>query len=420
MSVLIKNIKTLFQVQDQIGKEPNKWVAGKEMDKLPQIDNAFLFIKEDKIAAFGKMEDCSPVYANEATSEIDAANKMVLPAWCDSHTHLVFAGSREGEFVDRIKGLTYEQIAAKGGGILNSAKKLNETSEAELLDAALIRCNEIMSTGTGAVEIKSGYGLSEEGELKILRVVKSLKQKTPLTIKATFLGAHAIPQKYKNDRTGYINLLTETILPKIAEEELADFIDVFCETNYFTVAEMEQVLEAGAKYNLIPKVHVNQFTSIGGIQAAIKHKALSVDHLEVLTEKDLEAFRGTSTIATLLPSCSFFIKIPYGPARKIIDSGLPLALASDYNPGSTPSGNIPFVLSLATIQQKLTPYEAINAVTLNGAYAMGLQNQLGSISIGKRANVIITKAIPSLAYLPYAFGGNHIDTLILNGNAVGY
>jgi len=406
--MLIKNIKTLYQIEEA---EQKKWAAGKAMAQLPSINNAYLLIKEDKIAAFGKMEDC-PTNVDDI---IDATNKMVLPTWCDSHTHLVYAGSREGEFEDRIKGLSYEEIAAKGGGILNSAKKLNETPEEQLLEDALKRCNEIIATGTGAVEIKSGYGLSEAGELKILRVIKKLKSLTPLTIKATFLGAHAIPTEYKNNRQGYLNLLTNQILPQIAEEQLADFIDVFCETNYFTVPEMETILEAGAKYNLIPKVHVNQFTSIGGIQAAIKHKALSVDHLEVLNQQDLQALQNVNTIATVLPSCSFFIKIPYAPARKIIDAGLPLALASDYNPGSTPSGNIPFVLSLACIQQKLLPEEAINAVTLNGAYAMGLEKQFGSIAIGKKANIIITQKMPSLAYLPYAFGSQHIHYTILNG-----
>lgn len=411
MTTLIKNIKTLYQTET--GK-PKKWATGKAMAQLPSINNAYLLIKEDKIAAFGKMDNC-PTEVNAETKVIDATDKMVLPAWCDSHTHLVFAGSREGEFEDRIKGLSYEEIAAKGGGILNSAKKLNETPEEQLLEDALKRCNEIIATGTGAVEIKSGYGLSEAGELKILRVIKKLKALTPLTIKATFLGAHAIPTEYKNNRRGYINLLTQQILPKIADEQLADFIDVFCETNYFTVPEMETILEAGAKYNLVPKVHVNQFTSIGGIQAAIKHQALSVDHLEVLTDQDLKALQNAETIATVLPSCSFFIKIPYAPARKIIDAGLPLTLASDYNPGSTPSGNIPFVLSLACIQQKLLPEEAINAVTINGAYAMNLEKQLGSIAAGKKANIIITQKMPSLAYLPYAFGSPHIHYTILNG-----
>ncbi len=409
MTLLIKNIKTLYQTEAGKAK---KWAAGKAMAQLPSINKAYLLIKEDKIAAFGKMDNC-PTETN--TKVIDATGKMVLPTWCDSHTHLVFAGSREAEFEDRIKGLSYEAIAVKGGGILNSAKKLNETAEEQLLEDALKRCHEIIATGTGAVEIKSGYGLSEAGELKILRVIKKLKDLTPLTIKATFLGAHAIPSKYKNNRQAYIDLLTQQILPKIADEQLADYIDVFCETNYFTVAEMETILEAGAKYNLTPKVHVNQFTSIGGIQAAIKHKALSVDHLELLKAQDLDALKNVDTIATVLPSCSFFIKIPYAPARKIIDTGLPLALASDYNPGSTPSGNIPFVLSLACIQQKLLPEEAINAVTLNGAYAMGLEKQLGTIALGKKANIIITHKMSSLAYLPYAFGSSHIHYTILNG-----
>jgi len=408
MAILIKNIKTLYQIEEN---KPKKRAVGKAMAQLPSINNAYLLIKEDKIAAFGKMKDCPAETNAEENTIIDATGKMVLPAWCDSHTHLVYAGSRESEFVDRINGLSYEAIAAKGGGILNSAKKLNETSEEQLLKDALKRCKEIIATGTGAVEIKSGYGLSEAGELKILQVIKKLKTLTPLTIKATFLGAHAIPTTYKNNRQYYISLLTQQILPQIADEQLADFIDVFCETNYFTVAEMETILEAGAKFNLIPKVHVNQFNSIGGIQAAVKHNALSVDHLEVITAEDIAALKNTQTIATLLPSCSFFIQIPYAPARKLIDVGLPIALASDYNPGSTPSGNIPFVLSLACIQQKLLPEEAINAVTLNGAYAMGLEKQFGTIAVGKKANIIITHQLPSLAYIPYAFGSQHIFSL---------
>jgi len=412
MIVLIKNIKQLVQVRDDINLN---WVEGTSMATLPCIENGFLLIKEGKIASFGKMEDCA---TNNADKVIDATGKMVLPAWCDSHSHLVFAGNRATEFVDKIKGLSYEQIAAKGGGILNSAKKLNETSGEELLQQALKRCNEIMETGTGAIEIKSGYGLTVESEMKILRVIKKLKAQTPLTIKATFLGAHAVPASYKKNKQGYIDLIINEMLPQVAEENLAEFVDVFCEVNYFTVDNMMQILEAATKYNLKPKVHVNQFNSIGAIKAAVNCNALSVDHLEVLTDEDLEELKNSSTIPVALPSCSFYINIPYAPARKIIDAGLPLALASDYNPGSTPSGNIQLVLSLASIKQKLIPNEAINAVTINGAYAMNLQNELGSITVGKKANLIITKPMESIAEIPYWFGNNLVDQLILNGKLI--
>lgn len=410
MSLLIKNIKTLIQTYQQSVDR----LCGKEMNNMPSIDDAFVYIENDKIKSFGKMDDLNL----QANDTIDASNKMVLPAFCDSHTHLVFAGSREQEFVDRINGLTYEQIAAKGGGILNSAKKLGTTSEEELLEQSLKRCNEIISQGTGAVEIKSGYGLSVESEIKILRVIKKLKNLTPLTIKATFLGAHAIPKLYKENREGYIDLIINEMLPIIANENLADFIDVFCETNYFTVSEMERIIEAGSKYNLQAKLHVNQFNSIGGIAAAVKHNALSVDHLEVITDEDIEALQSSNTISTLLPSCSFFIKIPYAPARKLIDKGLAIALASDYNPGSTPSGNMQLVISLACIKQNILPNEAVNAATLNGAYALGLSNKLGTITKGKHANLIITKPISSLAYVPYAFGSNLVDKMILNGKQI--
>jgi len=412
MSLLIKNIKQLVQVRKDIDL---KWIAGTSMSEIPTIENAFLLLEEGKIAGFGKMEDCP---TGKVEQVIDATGKMILPAWCDSHSHLVFAGNRATEFVDKIKGLTYEQIAAKGGGILNSAKKLNETSEEELLQQALNRCNEIMETGTGAIEIKSGYGLTVKGELKILRIIQKLKQLTPLTVKATFLGAHAVPASYKNNKEAYVKLLVNEMLPQIAEENLADFVDVFCELNYFTVADMEQILEMAAKYNLKPKVHVNQFNSIGGIKAAVKHNALSVDHLEVLTGEDLEALQNSNTIPVALPSCSFYINIPYTPARKIIEAGLPLALASDYNPGSTPSGNMQLVLSLASIKQKLLPNEAINAVTINGAYAMGLQHELGAVTAGKKANLIITKPIDNIAEIPYWFGNNIVEQLILNGKLI--
>jgi len=412
MAILIKNIKQLLQVREKFNL---KWIAGAAMADLPCIENAYLSIEKDKIVAFGKMEDCTIDNANET---IDASGKIVLPAWCDSHSHLVFAGNRAGEFVDKIKGLSYEQIAAKGGGILNSAKKLNETSEEALLQQALNRCNEIMETGTGAIEIKSGYGLTVESEIKMLRVVQKLKALTPLTIKATFLGAHAVPASYKKNKQNYVELIIKEMLPQIAQENLADFVDVFCELNYFTINEMEQILEAAAHFNLQPKVHVNQFNSFGAIKAAVKHNALSVDHLEVLKDEDIAALQNSTTMPVALPSCSLFINIPFAPARKIIDAGLPLALASDYNPGSTPSGNMQLVVALASIKQKLIPNETINAVTINGAYAMGLHSKMGSITIGKKANLIITKPIDSVAEIPYWFGNNIVEQLILNGKLI--
>jgi imidazolonepropionase len=415
MNILIKNIKSLVQVQDKTVTK----IAGKEMSTLKTLENAWLYCEGDTIKGFGLMEEYSPNLAkSEDLMIIDATGQLVFPSWCDSHTHLVFAGTREGEFVDRIKGLSYEEIAIKGGGILNSAKKLQKMTENELYDAALNRINEIIGYGTGAVEIKSGYGLTVHDEIKILRVIKKLKQHAPIRIKSTFLGAHAFPSEYKQNRNGYINLIIDEMLPVIAEEGLADYIDVFCESNYFSVDEMEQILEAGAKIGLQPKVHVNQFNSIGGIASAVKYRARSVDHLEVLSEKDMEDLKNSNTMPTLLPSCSFFIGIPYAPARKMIDGGLPIALATDYNPGSTPSGNMPFVISLACIKMKITPEEAINAATINGSFAMGLENEYGSICIGKKANLFMTKKITGYSFIPYSFGGNHIDKIILNGRLI--
>jgi imidazolonepropionase len=407
--LLIKNIKELIQVREK----PVKKLCGKEMKELPVLKNAWLKIEGENIHSFGIMSNIPDITGKEEI--IDASGKMVFPCWCDSHTHLVFAGSRENEFVDRINGLTYEQIAAKGGGILNSARKLQNTSEEELLISAQKRLNEVIGNGTGAIEIKSGYGLTTEAELKILRVIKKLKEQNDVIIKSTFLGAHAIPAEYKPQRRKYIDMVINEMLPKVAEEKLADFIDVFCETNYFSPEETDEIINAGAQYGLIPKIHVNQFTAIGGIKIAVKNNALSVDHLEVMTEEDVNLLKNSNTIPTLLPSCSFFLNIPYAPARKLINEGLPVALATDYNPGSTPSGNIPFVLSLACIKMKMTPEEAINAVTINSAYAMKSENETGSITPGKKANVFISKEIPSFAYLPYSFGSNLIDTVIING-----
>jgi imidazolonepropionase len=384
-------------------------LRGAEMKQLQTINDAFVLVENGIIKDFGEM-NAAPERADEV---IDATGKFVFPSWCDSHTHLVYAAPRESEFVDKIKGLSYEEIAAKGGGILNSAKRLNETSEEELFDSAWQRLEEIKIQGTGAVEIKSGYGLSYEGELKMLRVIRSLKEKSKLTIKATFLGAHAFPMEYKQNHEGYIELLLEKLLPQIADEGLADFIDVFCEQNYFSAAETDRILEAGVRYGLKPKVHVNQFNIIGGVQASVKHGALSVDHLEHISDKDILTLKNSETMPVALPGCSFFLQIPYTPARRIIDAGLPLAVASDYNPGSTPSGNISFVVSLACIQMKMLPEEAINAATLNAAYAMEVENELGSICKGKKANLFITKPMPSLAYLPYSFGSNLVERVIL-------
>ncbi|TDD76882.1 imidazolonepropionase [Flavobacterium caseinilyticum] len=408
MTTLIINIKELLQVRDSTILK----VSGAEMAILPSIKNAFLVIKDNVIADFGSMEDLPNINPEKC---IDADGKIVLPSWCDSHTHIVYAGNREQEFVDRINGLSYEEIANRGGGILNSAKKLNETTEEEIYQQSKTRLEEVMSLGTGAVEIKSGYGLTVEGELKMLRVIQRLAQNYPITIKATFLGAHAFPLKYKEDRKDYIDLIINEMLPEIAKHNLADFIDVFCETGYFTVEETEQIMEAGIQFGLKPKIHVNQFNSIGGIQVGIKHNALSVDHLEVMKPEDIEALKNTDTMPVALPSCSYFLSIPYTPAREMIAAGLPVALATDYNPGSTPSGNMNFVVATACIKMKMTPEEAINAATINGAYAMGISETHGSITIGKKANLIITKPIPSYYQLPYAFGSNLIETVLLEG-----
>ena len=412
MTTLIINIKELLQVRDASVLK----VSGAEMAVLPTIKNAYLVIEDNLIADFGSMEDLPEELNPEKCIDVDG--KIVLPAWCDSHSHIVYAGNREQEFVDRINGLSYEDIANRGGGILNSAKKLNETSEEEIFNQSKARLEEVMRIGTGAIEIKSGYGLTVEGELKMLRVINRLSKEYLITIKATFLGAHAFPVEFKENRKGYIDLIINKMLPEIAKYKLADFIDVFCETGYFTVTETEQIIEAGIRFGLKPKIHVNQFNSIGGIQAAIKYKALSVDHLEVITAEDIEALKNSETMAVALPSCSYFLSIPFTPAREIIAAGLPLALATDFNPGSTPSGNMNFVVATACIKMRMTPEEAINAATINGAYAMGISNTHGSITIGKKANLIITKPISSYYQLPYAFGSNLIETVLIEGEII--
>ncbi len=412
--LLVKNIKALVQVRENITIP----LCGKAMAELPVIENAWLAVEDGKIVGYGEMADWEGISDWRDLTVIDAENKYVLPAYCDSHTHLVFAATREEEFVDRIKGLTYEEIAQKGGGILNSAKKLAATSEEELLKSTLKRLNEISLQGTGSVEIKSGYGLSVDAELKMLRVIKKLKEQTNVIIKSTFLGAHAIPKEYKENRQQYIDLIIHEMLPQVAEENLADYVDVFTETNYFNIIETEHILDAALQYGLKPKIHVNQFTSIGGVEVAVARKAVSVDHLEVMEKHDFTALEQHNTMATVLPSCSFFINIPYAPAREIIDRNIPLVLATDYNPGSTPSGNMNFVQSLACIKMNLLPEEALNAATINGAFAMEIDELAGSITVGKQANFIITKEIPSLYYLPYAFGSNVIDRVFLQGEEV--
>lgn len=410
MSTLIKNIKTLLQVREQSVLK----VSGSEMGTLPLIENAWVLLKDGLIADFGSMTNCP----EDTIDTIDATGKVVLPTWCDSHTHIVYAGNREQEFVDRINGLSYEQIANRGGGILNSAATLNATSEEDLYKQSRVRLEEVMKLGTGAVEIKSGYGLTKEGELKMLRVIKQLAEDYPIAIKATFLGAHAFPTEYKDNQDGYVDVLINEMLPQIVEEKLADYIDVFCEKGYFSVEQTERILKAGQQLGLRSKVHVNQFNSIGGVAASVKYDAISVDHLEIMTAEDINALKASNTMPVALPSCSYFLSIPYTPAREIIKAGLPLALATDFNPGSTPSGNMNFVVSTACIKMKMTPEEAINAATINGAYAMGLSDSHGSITKGKKANLIITKPVSSYYQLPYAFGSNLVETVIIDGKII--
>ena len=413
--ILIKNIKGLVNVDNQYNQTK---ISGAEMATLNTIENAYLAIENGQIVAFGSMQDWGGIADWRNLEIIDARGKYVLPTWCDSHTHLIYAKSREEEFVYRIEGLSYEEIGKRGGGILNSAKRLQQATEEELYQSALLRVKEIMATGTGAVEIKSGYGLTVDAELKMLRVIKRLKETTPLTIKSTFLGAHAFPQEFKENKQGYIDQIINEMLPIVAEEKLADYIDVFCERGYFTNEQTDMILKAGKALGLTAKVHVNQFTISGGIKVCIENKALSVDHLEVLSDEEIELLKNSETMATVLPSCSFFLNIPYAPARKLIDADVPLAMATDFNPGTTPSGNIPFLLSLACTQMKMLPQEAIHSVTTNAAYAMGVNQTHGTIALGKSASVIITKEIPSIAYLPYSFGTNNIDQVIINGELI--
>lgn len=414
MSILIKNIKELLQVEDI----PKLVVKGADMRKMDTVLDAWLFIKDGLIEDYGKsnaLNEKELLKNNPSTKVIDADAKMVMPSFVDSHTHLVYPASREIEYIDKIKGFSYEEIAKRGGGILNSAKMMQEISEEELFDSAMKRLNEIAVYGTGAVEIKSGYGLSTESEIKMLRVIKKLKRHSPLTIKSTFLGAHSIPMEYRNKQEKYVDIVVNEMLPQVAEEKLADFIDVFCDIGFFTVEETERILKAAQKYGLRGKIHANELDYSGGVQAGVKFNALSVDHLEYVGEEEINALLKSNTIPTILPGAAFFLGMIYAPAKKMIDAGLPIAMASDFNPGSSPSGNMQLILSMASILYKLLPEEAINATTINTAYAMDLSKELGSIARGKIANVFITTKIPSYEFLPYYYGTNKVDTVILNG-----
>ena len=411
MSLLIKNIKKLIQCRT----EDESYVSGKDMSSLPSIDNAFLYIEDDKIIDFGEMQDC--LYSN-VEEVYDAKGSMVLPSWCDSHTHIVYAGDRSSEFMDRIRGLTYQEIAEKGGGILNSAKLLSNTSVEEIYNQSIKRVNDVIKQGTGAIEIKTGYGLNYDSELKMLEVIQEIRKNTKLQVKSTFLGAHAYPKDYKENKEGYLDIIINKMLPDFNKRNLIDFIDVFCEEGYFSREDTERIIIEGKKYDIPAKIHVNQFNSIGGIEVAVKNKALSVDHLEVLSEIDLNILKQGNSMPVVLPICSFFLGIDYAPARKIIDAGLPLAIASDFNPGSSPSGNMNLVISTACTKMKITSEEAINAATINGAYAMKLSDKVGSITKGKLANLIITKPINSIDEIPYRLGNDNIRDLILNGEKI--
>ena len=408
MRTLITNIKSLVQVE----QTPRIAVCGQDMSSINCIDNAYLIIEDDKIADFGTMSQLQDTNADKI---IDAKNRFVLPSFCDSHTHLVYSGSREIEYIDKIKGLSYEEIAKRGGGILNSAKRLQQASEEELYEDAMQRLEEIKSYGTGAVEIKSGYGLTTEAELKMLRVIRKLKENSPLTIKANFLGAHGVPMEYRGKQGEFVDLVINEMIPRVVEEGLADFIDVFCDTGFFTVEETDRMLFAGVKNGLIPKIHANELDYSGGIQVGVQYNALSVDHLECVGEEEIACLKASQTMPTILPGAAFFLNMPYSPARTMINAGLPVAMASDFNPGSSPSGNMQMVLTFACVNYKLTPQEALNATTINSAYAMGISETHGSIARGKQANFYITKDIPTIEYIPYYYGTNKVERVFLNG-----
>lgn len=412
MIQLIKNIKSLINV-----REESPLLKGSMLAHLPCLHDAYLHIEDGNIAGYGPMQSLPGVLNKINPGYVyDAAGCLVLPAWCDSHTHLVYAGSREDEFIDKINGLSYAEIAAKGGGILNSAKRLQEASEESLFQQAWTRLEEISKMGTGAVEIKSGYGLTVAAELKMLRVIKKLKEKSGLLIRSTFLGAHTFPEAFKNDHAGYIRLIIDEMLPVIAQEKLADYIDVFCENGFFSPQETETICRAGMQYGLKPKIHANQLSLSGGTEVGVKLGAISVDHLETMDQQAIDALKQSDTIGTLLPSAAFFLRMPFQPARQLIDAGCAIALATDFNPGSSPSGNMNLVIAFACIQMKMLPEEALNAATLNGAHAMEIASQAGSITAGKKANLIITRPVPSLAYLPYSFGSNLVDKVLINGS----
>ncbi|MBN2632306.1 MAG: imidazolonepropionase [Bacteroidales bacterium] len=415
MSLLIKNIDGLVQTGDKSVLK----ICGPDMSKVNTLRNAYLFLKGGKIRSFGSMNDIdndTEVHNEGPTEVIDASGKYVFPSFCDSHTHLVYAGSRETEFTDKIRGLSYEEIAERGGGIINSAKLLHDTSEEDLYVQSAVRINEIINMGTGAVEIKSGYGLNPDDELKMLRVIRKLKENFPVEVKSTFLGAHAVPPEFRDRREDYVDQVINEMIPVIASEELADYIDVFCDRGFFTMEDTGRILMAGLKYGLRGKIHANELDfNSGGVQTGVRYQALSVDHLERSGQNEIDALSGSETMPTLLPGAAFFLGLPDPPARRMIDSGLPLALASDYNPGSSPSGNMKLIMSLGCVRLRMLPEEVINAVTINSAYAMGISETHGSIAVGKVANVFITREMPSLAFFPYAYGSDLIDTVILKG-----
>lgn len=412
MKLLLENIKELVQVEEN----PVCYRAGKEMSRIKTIKNAFVIVRDEIIEELGSMDQLKDVYRDDdLLIEIDCSNRLVYPSFCDSHTHLVYPAPREKEFVDKIKGLSYEEIAKRGGGILNSAKQLHDTSEEELFNSAMVRILDIIKMGTGAVEIKSGYGLNTDDELKMLRVIRWIKESVPICVKSTFLGAHAIPQKYKNNPSEYVDIVINEMIPQVAAEELADYIDVFCDRGFFSVEDTERILMAGLKYGLQPKIHANELGYTGGIQVGVKYNALSVDHLEFVGDDEIAALKDSETMPTILPGAAFFLNLPFSPARKMIKASLPIALASDYNPGSSPSGNMSFISAMGCIKYKMLPEEVINATTINSAYAMGVNHKCGSIARGKLANMFITTEMPGIEYLPYSYGSNLIDTVILNG-----
>ncbi len=411
MKTLVKNIKSLLQVETT----PRLKVCGSDMAQLPHIDNAFMIIENDTIAAFGPMSELAE---QTFDAEIDASGRMVLPSFCDSHTHLVYAGSREIEYIDKIRGLSYDDIAKRGGGILNSAKRVQEASEQQLYDDAMARLEQIIRYGTGAVEIKSGYGMTPEAELKMLRVIRRLKENSPLTIKSTLLGAHGIPMEYRGCQEKFVDLVIERMIPQAADEGLADYIDVFCDAGFFSVEDTERMLEAGARYGMRPKIHANEMACSGGIQCAVKYNALSCDHLEYTGEEEIQCLLNSETMPTVLPGAAFFLNMQHAPVRRMMEAGLPVAMASDYNPGSSPSGNMQLILSFACVNYRMLPEEAINATTINSGYAMGVSDKLGSIAVGKRANFYITTPIPTYEYLPYAYGENKVARTFLNGKVV--